>query len=76
MEKRRRLEPENVFRVLGNTGLRPFETEDYALFPGVSSQSPFIGEYEKWVVIVDGSRVEFYDTANDDNVRQFVLHAL
>ena len=38
-----------------------FTPSDYDAFGGVESDNPMLGEYNDWLIIIDGKRVDFDD---------------
>jgi len=40
---------------------RPFDKSDYDSFAGVQSPNPYVGEYEDYLIIIDGSEIQVMD---------------
>lgn len=60
--------PENVDDALwlvAMTTFRPFAAEDWLGFAGVESEYPMISDAEDVLIVIDGTKIEFYDEDGD-----------
>ena len=43
-----------AFLIIARTQFRPFTEADYFGFQGIESETPMLGEFEGWSVVIDG----------------------
>ena len=64
-----------ALRMIALTSFRPFNSDDWVYFAGCESKTPLIGEFEEFLIVLDGSRVEILVSGEDD-VFQFSLNTI
>ena len=47
--------------MVAKTEFRPFNEIDYDSFAGVTSDNPMVGEYEDYVIVIDGDVIQITD---------------
>jgi hypothetical protein len=49
-----------AFRMLALTKMNPFTEADWMAFGGCVSENPLIGEFDEFVLVLDGDELEIY----------------
>jgi hypothetical protein len=44
--------------MVAKTEFKPFTISDYEAFSGVTSEYPMIGEYEDYIIVIDGDVIQ------------------
>lgn len=53
--------PTEAMLLIAKAEFKPFTKADYESFNGVESDNPMLGEYEDWVIVIDGNTIQFTD---------------
>lgn len=62
-----------ALRMIALTSFRPFNKDDWMYFAGCETKNPLIGEFEEFLIVLDGNLVLVLVSGKDD-VFQFSLN--
>lgn len=57
--------------IVRKSNLRPFDGTDDDAYPGVTSTYPMIGEYDDFIVVLDGDEIQLFKSGVDSMVYMF-----
>lgn len=56
---------EIALRMLALTAMKPFSKADWMSFSGCETENPLIGEFDEFLIVLDGNALEIFPIATE-----------